>query len=938
MVNVKLATTLFLFSILPYTSFAQVFGGNSPLVKWKQINAPKAKIIFPANLDSQANRIANVIQLLDSSTSQTIGGSQRKWNIVLQNQTIIPNAYVRMAPILSELYMVPGQDNFSTGSIRWDDNLIIHENRHMQQFSNFNKGFTKWFSFLLGQEGQLFANGLMIPDYFFEGDAVWQETLVSSQGRGRLPAFFNGYKSLWLENKKYKWNKLRAGSLKDFVPDIYPLGYILIGYGNEKYGAEFWKKVTEDAVRFKRLFTTSIEKNSGLSFTNFRDSAFAYFKKQSLNDNNIVDDLSFHSKPPKNNVINYYSPYFIGNDSIIVQKQTLTKVPAFYLIANGKEEKIRIKNFSIDDYFSYTNGKIVYASYQSDARWGNRNYSVLQVLDIKTKKQHQITFKSKYFSPDINTTGTEVLSVKVNTNGTNYLVKLDVATGKELVQIPNVNNYFFTQTKYIDSNRAVSAIRNAEGKMTLVIVHLSSGAIEPLIPFSYNVLGYPFVKGDTIYFNYMNENSDKIFAISLSSRQSFQITKNTNGVYQPTINNKGEILYAAFSASGSKLVKKQLQTFNFIPFSFSENNSIKNLYTPSALLGKSSKVLDELNIKKYSVSEYKKRFQFFNFHSWRPIIADPEFGYNVYSDNSLSNFNNIINYTFNRNDKSHTVGFNTTYAGFFPILNIGVEETFNRKIDTAIGKSVTYNTAALKAGFSIPLSFIGGRTSKYINIGAGYNIEQYYYNGLSKNVFSNKAINYINSFFGFSIISLQAKQNINPRWAQTFLFSYKDAFTFRNSYKFIGSASFYFPGISVNHSLVFNTVFQKRDSLPDLFSNTFLYARGYQAISTRQMYKLGVNYHFPLFYPDWGIGGLIFFQRLRANTFFDYNNATARLNGQLTQIKNRSTGVELYFDTKIWSALPVSFGFRFSHLLDKDLINPTVKNKWELIIPFINNN
>ena len=136
----------------------------------------------------------------------------RKWNVVLQNQTIVSNAYVRLAPLMSELYLVPDQDNFSSGSIRWDDNLIIHENRHMQQLSNFNNGLTKVFSFLLGQEGQLLANGITIPDYFFEGDAVWQETLVSEQGRGRMPSFFNGMKSLWLQDKKYSWMKLRSGS------------------------------------------------------------------------------------------------------------------------------------------------------------------------------------------------------------------------------------------------------------------------------------------------------------------------------------------------------------------------------------------------------------------------------------------------------------------------------------------------------------------------------------------------------------------------------------------------------------------------------------------------------------------------------------------------------------------------------------------------------
>jgi len=238
---------------------------------------------------------------------------------------------------------------------------------------------------------------------------------------------------------------------------------------------------------------------------------------------------------------------------------------------------------------------------------------------------------------------------------------------------------------------------------------------------------------------------------------------------------------------------------------------------------------------------------------------------------------------------------------------------------------------AFCAGF--PLSFAGGRTSKFLSFGAGYNIEQYYYRGAGKNIFSNKAIDYINTFLSFSNVNHKAKQHINPRWAQTIALSYKDAFTYRDSHKFNGSASFYFPGLSINHSLVINAAYQKRDSLPDLFTNTFSYARGYEALSTRRMYKLGVNYHFPLLYPDGGINGLIYFQRIRANTFFDYNSARARVNGILTEIKNRSVGAEIYFDTKVWSSLPVSFGVRFAHLLDTDLLNPGVKNKWEIIIP-----
>jgi hypothetical protein len=249
----KILIALGLFLLTGYLE-AQNFGGNPAAIKWKQFNNATNRVIFPIGMDSQARRINAINQLLKKNTAYSIGGSQQKWSILLLNQTTISNGIVRMAPILSEFYMTPDQNNFSSGSLRWDDNLIIHENRHIQQYSNFKSGLTKVFSIFLGQEGQLLANGMAIPDYFFEGDAVWQETLVSAQGRGRLPSFFNGTKALSIENKKYSWMKLRNGSYRDYTPDHYELGYQLVAYGYEKYGEDFWRKVTQDAVQFKGIF------------------------------------------------------------------------------------------------------------------------------------------------------------------------------------------------------------------------------------------------------------------------------------------------------------------------------------------------------------------------------------------------------------------------------------------------------------------------------------------------------------------------------------------------------------------------------------------------------------------------------------------------------------------------------------------------------------
>jgi hypothetical protein len=99
------------------------------------------------------------------------------------------------------------------------------------------------------------------------------------------------------------------------------------------------------------------------------------------------------------------------------------------------------------------------------------------------------------------------------------------------------------------------------------------------------------------------------------------------------------------------------------------------------------------------------------------------------------------------------------------------------------------------------------------------------------------------------------------------------------------------------------------------------------------MWKLGVNYHMPIAYPDWGVGNIFFIQRVRTNLFYDHNSARARLNGRLTNITNRSTGTEVFFDGKIWNALDGSIGFRYSRLLDVDLRSPGAKGRFEIILP-----
>ncbi|MBS1504296.1 MAG: hypothetical protein JST32_19670, partial [Bacteroidetes bacterium] len=264
-----------------YTN-AQQFGGNPPSIKWNQINTPPAKVIFPRGLDSVAQEVANIVMQMNGVVKPTIGNKQKQISIVLQNQTTISNAYVGLAPFRSEFYLTPDPNNFELGSLPWPEQLAIHEFRHVQQYNNFNVGLSRVLHILFGEGGQALGNDLAIPNWFFEGDAVFNETLVSKQGRGRLPFFLDGYRALWAADKNYSWMKLRNGSYRDYTPDWYPTGYMLVSYGRENFGNQFWRNVTHDAAAFDGVFyplQRAVKKYSGESFTTFRDSAFNYYKK-----------------------------------------------------------------------------------------------------------------------------------------------------------------------------------------------------------------------------------------------------------------------------------------------------------------------------------------------------------------------------------------------------------------------------------------------------------------------------------------------------------------------------------------------------------------------------------------------------------------------------------------------------------------------------------
>jgi hypothetical protein len=288
---------------------------------------------------------------------------------------------------------------------------------------------------------------------------------------------------------------------------------------------------------------------------------------------------------------------------------------------------------------------------------------------------------------------------------------------------------------------------------------------------------------------------------------------------------------------------------------------------------------------------------------------------------------------YNSNEQYKKTGMDFTYGGLFPFLNLGVEYRIDRN-GYFNGNKVYWNELLPYVGVSVPLNFSRGIWLTNLEGGVNYTYHQYYFSGVYKDSLRNTGYSSLDPQLLFTHQLQAGRMQINPSFAQTILLMYNRAISNLKGDQFLASGNFFFPGLSSTNSLVVRGSFQQRDSLNQLrFSNSFPFSRGYSGENFYQMYGFGANYNFPLAYPDWGFGNMIYFLRVRANIFYDYTAVPYyATNGPGVQSQYRSAGLEIYLDTQWWNELPLSFGIRYSRLLDPDY-GGRGPNQWEFILP-----
>ena len=488
----------------------------------------------------------------------------------------------------------------------------------------------------------------------------------------------------------------------------------------------------------------------------------------------------------------------------------------------------------------------------------------------------------------------------------------------------------FTDPKFMDAQTLITAVRLKDGKTALATADIVTGVTMRLTPLSFNIIGYPAVKDSVVYFTASYQGNDDVFALRLDTKKIYRITQGNMGRY---FVNAGDdkLTWSVFSAEGYQLQQQAIDPAAWKPVDIAVTAQLTGQWPVAGLPATLMHLSDTLTARTFTNSPYRKGTRLFNFHSWRPYYEDPVFTFSLYGENVLNTVQTELYYLYNENEKTSAIGFSGIYGAGFPYLSAGTEFTFNREVP--IGNRIRHwNQLDSRIGLTLPVSRTSGTTFKNFSMSSFYVLRNEFNKDFYKDSLGNTSFSYLSHAISWSEQIQRAVQHIYPRFAYAAAASYRHAISRYEARQFNGSASLYVPGLLSTHNLLLNASFQERDTLGEVsFGNRFAYSRGYTGRYFTRMWKVAANYHLPLWCPDWGVGNILYIQRIRMNLFYDFTKVYSTDKKQTRD--QRSVGGELFADTKWWNQYPLTFGIRVSQLLDRDQFDGFKGTFFEFVMP-----
>ena len=901
-----------------------IISQNPPSLRWQEIRTPHFRVLFPAGLDTAAQRTASRLEAVHGPDGATLGVQARPIAVVLQNQTTVSNGFVTFLPRHAEFFTTPDQGQ-GLGTVDWLDGLVVHEFRHVNQFDKARQGFGRVTHALLG-DGGLGVAAVGVPQWFFEGDAVGTETALTRSGRGRIPFFGVGLRANLLSGKRYGYQEAVNGSLRDNVPNWYVLGYFMTSYAKAHYGPAVWGRVLDQYYRFPFYpfsFSNNLRRTTGLRVEDL------YGRTMRELDSTWRAELAARPAPTPGRELagqvetrvftQYQYPQYVNDSTVLALKSGLGTIPQLVLLPrHGRARRVfTLGALNIPELLSVGGGKVVWPEFRQQPRWGQRVYSELKVLDLATGRVRRLATGTRYAAAALSPDGARLVTVRTDASYHHRLVVLDAGTGQVLRTLPNPRNDFYQQPRWLpDGRRVVTVALRAAGK-TLQIIDVETGLATAILPVANVNLASPQPWGEYVLYNSPQSGVDNVYAVSLASGQTYQVTNRPFGAYHAAVSPDGRHLAVHdYRATGARVVELPLDPATWLALPApARQDAPADPYAARLAVGEpgAAQVASLLAAPdsvgpypagpRYGVQRYRPLAHAFRVFSYG-VVQSPagnSVSVGVRSQDFLSTTQAFAGLTYDQTERTVAVTGALSYQGLAPVLD--VEGSYGgRDASLVDGKGAVYRdqwqVARLLAGARLPLVLTRSKYLQALTLGAYYLNERVYGYDLPVRtrdaVGPNQPLHALQTSLAYASQLKQSARDVAPRGGATLLATYRTTpFATNLQASQVGvQAAVYLPGLAPHHALRLRGGYQYQQQNQYNFTAAISYPRAETSYLSFDNLAVGsVDYNLPLAFTHLSLGRVLYVQRFRATVFADF----AQGNSLVTVLaNNQPTTVRAY--------------------------------------------
>ncbi|MEG1635789.1 MAG: hypothetical protein RR388_09190, partial [Rikenellaceae bacterium] len=367
--------------------YAQYFitGASSAKLRWSQLKSDDKRVIFP---DYYLPKAKIVEGYLDTTRRQITYGLLPKIDyipVLLIPERAQSNGLVTWTPRRMELYTSPSSESYA---LPWLKQLSVHEYRHVVQLSNLNIGFTKAASYLIGEHAVGIVT-MVVPGWFFEGDATLAETQLATWGRGKQPEFSINYRAAFNEDpKSWGYDIWKAGSMRAEYPSMYEMGYFTALAGQTFYSPNIWAEMMDYCGRYPYLIVSSdipLRRKYGVSSRGVVFRAFnelrQFWKEASLVENSSKFIKSNYRWYEKNE-----NPIMLNDSTVITHKRDMDHPSSFVVTdINSGVHKIVDNSVLLNSRQIVVGDNLYWTEYKPSLLWEQKTSSVVRTASISWK-------------------------------------------------------------------------------------------------------------------------------------------------------------------------------------------------------------------------------------------------------------------------------------------------------------------------------------------------------------------------------------------------------------------------------------------------------------------------------------------------------------------------------------------------------------------------